>query len=65
MGEILQQDTVALLKFGIAVAIVAILLIVWFQTVGAPAGEEEEAEEALETLVSSLPAKIASYMPVL
>ena len=65
MGEILQQDTVALLKFGIAVAIVAILLIVWFQTVGAPAGEEEEAEEALETLVSCLPAKIASYMPVL
>lgn len=61
----MQQDTVALLKFGIAVAIVAILLIVWFQTVGAPAGEEEEAEEALETLVSSLPAKIASYMPVL
>jgi len=62
----LQQDTVALLKFGIAVAIVAILLIVWFQTVGAPAGEEEEeAEEALETLVSCLPAKIASYMPVL
>jgi len=61
----LQQDTVALLKFGITVAIVAILLIVWFQTVGAPAGEEEEAEEALETLVSCLPAKIASYMPVL
>lgn len=61
----MQQDTVALLKFGIAVAIVAILLIVWFQTVGAPAGEEEEAEEALETLVSCLPAKIASYMPVL
>ncbi len=65
MGEILQQDTVALLKFGIAVAIIAILLIVWFQTVGAPAGEEEEAEEALETLVSCLPAKIAGYMPVL
>ena len=61
----MQQDTVALLKFGIAVAIVAILLIVWFQTVGAPVGEEEEAEEALETLVSCLPAKIASYMPVL
>lgn len=61
----MQQDTIALLKFGIAVTIVAILLIVWFQTVGAPAREEEEAEEVLETLVSCLPAKIASYMPVL
>ncbi len=38
----MEKDSLAVLKFVAIVAIIVILLIVWFKTIGAPAGEEEE-----------------------
>ncbi len=60
----MNKDSVALLKFAIAVIIVAVLLIVWFNTIGAPAGDEEEADAAIAILANSVPAKIAALIPV-
>jgi hypothetical protein len=52
----LDKDSIALLKFAIAIVIIAALLVVWFATVGAPSSEEEDAivivNSALDTIVS-------------
>jgi len=61
----MNKDSVALLKFAIAVIIVAALLLIWFMTIGAPAGDEEEAEAAVAILANSIPAKFAALIPVL
>ena len=47
----MNKDTLALVKFGVCVAIVAVLLVVWFNTVGAPQPEEEE--ELAEVILTS------------
>ena len=52
----MDKDSIALLKFAIAIVIIAALLVVWFATVGAPSSEEEDAivivNSALDTIVS-------------
>ena len=58
----MDKDSMALLKFAIAVAIIAILLVVWFMTIGAPAGEEEEAAVAMAS--GYLPADYAGLIPL-
>ena len=62
----MDRDSMALLKFAIAVIIIAVLLIVWFMTIGAPGDDEEEADAAIATMiVSSLPAKVIGLIPVI
>lgn len=61
----MDKDSVALLKFAIAVAIIAVLLIIWFNTIGAPGGDEEDAAVIIETVADSLPSKIAGVAAVL
>jgi hypothetical protein len=61
----MDKDSMALFKFAIAVAIIAILLIVWFKTVGAPGGDEEEdAAVIIETMAGCLSSKMTGLIPV-
>ncbi len=56
----MDKDTVAILKFVLCLAIIAVLLIVWFNTVGAPSGdEEEEIIMGFNDLSDAIPAKIS------
>jgi len=43
----MDKDKAAILKIVIVVALIVIFLVVWFNTIGAPAGDEEE--EVVET----------------
>ncbi len=45
----MDQDKAAILKIAICLALLLIFLVVWFLTVGAPAGDEEE--EAVEASI--------------
>ncbi len=38
----MNKDSMALLKFAVAIRSVPALVVVWFATVGAPGGDEEE-----------------------
>ena len=38
----MDKDKAAILKIVIVVALIVIFLVVWFNTIGAPAGDEEE-----------------------
>ena len=58
----MDKDSVALLKFAIAVIIIAVLLIVWFNTIGAPSDDEEEALESI--ILDTIPSKIAGFLPI-
>jgi len=59
-GGLMDKDTAAILKFVICIAIIAVLLIIWFNTVGAPGGdEEEEIIMRFGDLTNAIPAKIA------
>ena len=58
----MDKDSVALLKFAIAIIIIAVLLIIWFNTVGAPGDDEEEALESI--ILDAIPAKIAGFPPI-
>lgn len=60
----MDKDSIAILKFAVAVIIIAVLLIIWFMTIGAPGGEEDDAAIATE-LVNAIPSKLASYIPFL
>ncbi len=55
----MDRDTAAILKFVICIAIIAVLLIVWFNTVGAPSDEEEEIIMRFGDFANAIPAKIA------
>ncbi len=45
----MDQDKAAILKIVVCLALLLVFLVVWFLTVGAPAGDEEE--EAVEASV--------------
>jgi len=45
----MDQDKAAILKIVIALALILVFLVVWFLTIGAPAGDEEE--EAVEASI--------------
>ena len=60
----MDKDSIALLKFAIAVVIIAALLIVWFATVGAPGGEEEDAIIIVNSVLDTIASKSASIVPV-
>ena len=38
----MDKDKAAILKIVIVVALIVIFLVVWFNTIGAPVGDEEE-----------------------
>jgi len=56
----LDKDSIALLKFAIAVIIIAALLVVWFATVGAPSSEEEDAIIIVNSVLDTIATKSAS-----
>ena len=59
----MSKDTLAVMKFAIAVAIIVILLVVWFMTIGAPAGDEEE-EEIAEIVIGCIKEAAFSTQPL-
>ena len=60
----MDKDSIALLKFAIAIVIIAALLIVWFATVGAPSSEEEDAIIIVNSVLDTIATKSASTVPV-
>ena len=60
----MDKDSIALLKFAIAVVIIAALLIVWFTTVGAPSSDEEDAIIVVNSVLDTIASKSASIVPV-
>ena len=56
----MDNDTKAILKFVICIVIIAVLLIVWFNTRGAPAGDEEEIILTSSDLSDAISSKISS-----
>ncbi len=46
----MDQDKAAILKIVICLALILVFLVVWFHTIGAPAGDEEE--EAVEASIN-------------
>ena len=57
----MDKDKAAILKIVIVVALIVIFLVVWFNTVGAPAGDEEK--EVVETAFAAKDA-VESWMTV-
>ena len=60
----MDKDSIALLKFAIAIVIIAALLVVWFATVGAPSSEEEDAIVIVNSALDTIATKSASIVPV-
>ena len=60
----MDKDSIALLKFAIAIVIIAALLVVWFATVGAPSSEEEDAIIIVNSALDTIATKSASIVPV-
>ncbi len=60
----MDKDSIALLKFAIAIVIIAALLVVWFATVGAPSSEEEDAIIIVNSVLDTIATKSASIVPV-
>ena len=60
----MDKDSIALLKFAIAVVIIAALLVVWFATVGAPSSDEEDAIIIVNSVLDTIATKSASIVPV-
>ncbi|MBR6214712.1 MAG: hypothetical protein IKQ67_08765 [Candidatus Methanomethylophilaceae archaeon] len=60
----MDKDSIALLKFAIAVIIIAALLVVWFATVGAPSSDEEDAIIIVNSVLDTIATKSASIVPV-
>ncbi|MBQ7978496.1 MAG: hypothetical protein IJ248_01915 [Candidatus Methanomethylophilaceae archaeon] len=57
----MDNDSKAILKFVICIAIIAVLLIVWFNTVGAPASDEEEIILKSNDLSGAIASKISGF----
>lgn len=60
----MNKDSISLLKFAIALVIIAALLIVWFATVGAPSSEEEDAIIIVNSVFNSIASKSAAVIPI-
>ncbi len=60
----MDKDSIALLKFAIAIVIIAALLIVWFATIGAPSSEEEDAIIIVNSVFDATASKSAAIVPV-
>jgi hypothetical protein len=60
----LDKDSIALLKFAIAIVIIAALLIVWFATIGAPSSEEEDAIIIVNRILDAIASKYAAIVTI-
>ncbi len=60
----MDKDSIALLKFAIAIVIIAALLVVWFATVGAPSSEEEDAIVIVNSALDTIVSMTAAIVPV-
>ena len=50
----MDKDRAAILKIVAAFTLIIVFLVAWFLTIGAPAGEEEEAVDALTEVGSTM-----------
>jgi len=60
----LDKDSTALLKFAIAIVIIAALLIVWFATIGAPSSEEEDAIIIVNRILDAIASKSTAIVTI-